>query len=90
MNDSRRDFIKKTGLLTAGLTAGAGLTQSAFSSVMKNAANKDPFAGIQLGTHSLLAEGIEWVLDFLQENRLRIQLLICNEMRKHHLGFFHP
>jgi hypothetical protein len=67
MNDSRRNFIKKTGLLTTGLTVGSNITHSAFSSVLQKPPMKDPFVGIQLGTHSLLSEGIEWVLDLMKE-----------------------
>jgi len=67
MNNSRRNFIKKTGLATAGITVGNTLLGSAASSTFKLQNVNSPLAGIQLGTHSLLSEGIEWVLDFLKE-----------------------
>lgn len=67
MNDSRRSFIKKSGLLTAGLTVGNHFISAAIPAEMRTRSGSGPFVGIQLGTHSLLSEGIEWVLDFLQE-----------------------
>ena len=65
--EDRRDFIKKGLFTTAGISFGIGLPAWANSTIFNRASLEAPFAGIQLGTHSLLAEGIEWVLDFLKE-----------------------
>lgn len=65
MNDSRRNFLKKSAVAAAGLSVTNPLLSSAGK--MRSGNKKDPFVGIQLGTHSLLHEGIEYVLDFMQE-----------------------
>jgi hypothetical protein len=67
MNQSRRNFIKTTGLTAAGITFGENLFSSSAAVLQKAVESQKIFSGIQLGTHSLLSEGIEWVLDFLQE-----------------------
>lgn len=58
----RRQFVKASSIITAG--TGLGLQHSPFS--FAGSKGTGVFSGIQLGTHSLLDEGIEWVLDFLQ------------------------
>jgi hypothetical protein len=63
MQNSRRTFIKQNTLAAAGLA----MLPDFFSDVRAQTINNNPFVGIQLGTHSLLAEGIDWVLDLLQE-----------------------
>jgi hypothetical protein len=67
MKKDRRKFLKKSMVATAGIGLGTGMINPLHA--MKNSVfvKNDIFSGIQLGTHSLFAEGIEWVLDFLQE-----------------------
>jgi hypothetical protein len=60
---NRRDFVKKSGLLTIGTAAG----MHAFSSTGKVSAPKEVMSGIQIAPFNLLDEGIETVLDRLKE-----------------------
>jgi len=62
---NRRTFIKNSLISTAGI--GLGMNGVKPLRAGNISSTKELFSGIQLGTHSLLAEGIEWVLDFLQE-----------------------
>jgi len=65
MGNTRRDFLQKVSVASSGLII---RPEQAFNfSVGKESQKKELFAGIQLGTHSLLDEGIEWVLDLMQE-----------------------
>jgi len=62
MEETRRNFIRNAAMGTAGIA----VAPMAFTRMNHKAAGK-PFVGIQLGTHSLLDEGIEWVLDHMKE-----------------------
>lgn len=65
MKNNRRNFIKNSLTATAGIGLGMdGLNPLQAANISNS---KEVFSGIQLGTHSLFAEGIEWVLDFLQD-----------------------
>lgn len=63
----RRDFIKKMGLTSAAIGMGPITFSMDYLDFDSSHKKRKTFAGIQLGTHSLLSEGIEWVLDILQE-----------------------
>ena len=66
MNNSRRSFLQKISLASSGLVIGSSSLISA-ASREPFITDQKPFSGIQLGTHSLLHEGIEYVLDFMKE-----------------------
>ncbi len=71
---TRRDFIREVAAVTAisQLSASAsanaaGSAQREFHAGEQSSAPKETFIGIQMGPHSLLDEGIEPCLDFIQQ-----------------------
>ena len=57
---SRRDFVKEA-------IAAAALSATTMPAQERHAAAR-PFNGIQMGTHTVLDEGIEHCLDFIQDS----------------------
>ncbi len=54
-------------MATAAISMGNNVLGASAAAPYVLKASQQPLVGIQLGTHSLLSEGMEWVLDFLQE-----------------------
>lgn len=59
--------MKNTALTSTALGLIPGFSGQAFAGSGNGRPVPDPFVGIQLGTHSLLYEGIEWSLDHMKE-----------------------
>ncbi len=61
--------MENSGLFTTGLSLGAHNYVQAASDYFKNASGseKDPFTGIQMGSHNPFDEGIESCFDLIQD-----------------------
>lgn len=66
-NVSRRNFIRNSAISAAGLGLMPAYAGAISSSDGMPSNGSELFSGIQMGTHSLLDDGIEWTLDFLKE-----------------------
>ena len=67
MKTSRRIFVRNSAISSLGL----GLVPTELEAIKSSKATQNTrenlFLGMQMGTHSLLDDGLEWTLDFLKE-----------------------
>lgn len=64
---SRRNFLRNSSIGAVGMGLLPTYSDAMIKPVDGNIPKKIPFSGIQMGTHSLLDDGIEWALDFMKE-----------------------